>query len=205
VAPLFISRFQAVYTYVPYMCNVSCNSNDFYPVDVTLNKNGLQVVGDFPLSPQSFPPASPNSLQEAFRLLDPALRQICSNVTFPSDEGRGIIDLIQTTRLPLYGSSDSSMKEGRASHAWYVSTGKVEHLEDPSMHIKGCGPVDGLPALLSSFRGELNGITAASVISKLLLDFHSLRQPVHIHCDNQGVIKNCTNGTFHKSPQPQSC
>jgi hypothetical protein len=48
------------------MCNVSCNSNDFYPVDVTLNKNGLHVVGDFPLSPQSFPPASPNSLQEAF-------------------------------------------------------------------------------------------------------------------------------------------
>ena len=71
------------------------------------------------------------------------------------------------------------------------STGKIEYLEDPSMHIKGCGPVDGFPILLSSSRGEFYGITAASIISKLFLDFHSLHCITHIHCDNQGVINRC--------------
>lgn len=65
------------------------------------------------------------------------------------------------------------------------------------MHIKGCGPINVLPSLLTSCWGELNGITAASIISKVLLDFHSLCKLVHIHCDNQGVVKKCANGTFH--------
>lgn len=78
----------------------------------------LWVTWFFPPIPSH--PVPPSSLPEAFLQLDPALQQICGNITFPSDNGQGILETIKSNHLPLYGSSNASLKEGRASHAWYL-------------------------------------------------------------------------------------
>jgi hypothetical protein len=158
---------------------------------------GLYIVRDLPpILPIKPPFQKPQSIVEAFHQLYPALQHICGNLMFPADNGQGILATIHNDSLPLYESSDASLNTGRASHAWYVSTGKAEHLEVPMFHIKGGGPVDGLPKYLSSLRGELTGITAVAIISKLLFDYHLTRKPLHIKCDNQGAINRCAKGSF---------
>jgi hypothetical protein len=96
----------------------------------------------------------------------------------------------------LLGASDASFKDGRATHAWIISSGKVDDIMNPILNISGAGAVHGMPKYLSSARGELQGITAISIILNLLSDYHHKRITTSSICGNIGVINKCTNGHF---------
>jgi ribonuclease HI len=188
----------SIYLQVPYICQLLYNSIDFFHVDVKEDKHGVKIVGDMAeVHSIQTTQQPPKSLAEALTHLDPSLQQICGNVIFLGDNGAGILSSGRNPYTSIYGSSDASLKDGRATHAWDMSTGQSEHLEDPTMHIKECGPVDGIPSALSSLRGELTGITAVLTISRLLLEFHSCRRHVKINCDNKGAIQRCAKGRIN--------
>jgi hypothetical protein len=60
----------------------------------------------------------------------------------------------------------------------------------------GSGSVHGYYPNLSSARGELQGITALTIIFKLLRDYHLTSATAIIVCNNKGVLNSCANGTF---------
>jgi hypothetical protein len=82
------------------------------------------------------------------------------------------------------------------SSAWIISSGKVDDIMTPILNISGAGAVHGMPKYLSSARGELQGITAISIILNLLSDYHHKRITTSSICGNIGVINKCTNGHF---------
>lgn len=59
--------------------------------------------------------------------------------------------------------SDASFNDGRAAHAWILSSGDVDDIENQIMNISGHGSVNGYSPYLSSSRGELTGITIVTV------------------------------------------
>jgi hypothetical protein len=87
----------------------------------------------------------------------------------------------------IYGASDASFKDNQASHAWIISTGQVEDVENPLLSIYGSGPVDGHFPDLSSTRGELQGQMAITIISNLFLQYHQLNATVHMVCDSKSA------------------
>jgi len=99
---------------------------------------------------------------------------------------------IQGCHNSLFGSSDASFKGGEATHAWTISTGEPNDLLDPLTHSSGSSPVDGIKESLSSSRGEIQGMTTVSIISKSLLDFHNTTASLVLICDNKGAQKKCS-------------
>jgi hypothetical protein len=91
--------------------------------------------------------------------------------------------------------SDASLKHGRVTHAWIISSRGVDDITNPMLHISGSGPVHGLPQYLSSSRGELQGITAILLIAKLLMEYHSCNYKVQALCNNSGIISKCSRQT----------
>jgi hypothetical protein len=67
------------------------------------------------------------------------------------------------------------------------------------MSITGSGPVHGALMYLSSSRGELQGITALTVITKFFLEFFNTTCKATFICDNSGVIKTETSFSSLKS------
>jgi hypothetical protein len=189
------SRSKAIYTNVPYVCELPFNPQDFYPVDVYHNLLGISIVGDWYIASLTVPHTN-SSLEEAFRNLPLAIQQTCGNIHFPSDNGEQILHQIMTLNSSLFGASDASFKNGRASHAWILSSGNIDDIVDPDCHISGSGPVHSTPQYLSSARGELQGITAISIISALFAKFHNQALKVSSICNNRGIISKCTEGTF---------
>lgn len=72
--------------------------------------------------------------------------------------------------------------------AWILSSRKVEDILSPEMNISGQGIVDGIPTIMSSTRAELTGLTALSIIFRLLIDFHTSNANLTMACDNQGAL-----------------
>jgi hypothetical protein len=138
----------------------------------------------------------PQSLSETFLNLPIAIRQTCGTVHFPSDDGLSIIQKVQQAKNNLYGASDASLKDGKASHAWIISLGEIDDIEHPLHHITGSGPVHGIPYSLSSARGELQGITAVAIIANLLSNYHNRKPTISSTCDNTAVISRCSKGPF---------
>jgi hypothetical protein len=89
------------------------------------------------------------------------------------------------------------LKNGRAAHAWIISSGDVNDIENPSMNISG-GPVDDSYPNFSSSKGELMGIAALSIIGQLLLKLHSSTACFSVTCNNQGIINKCFLISFNK-------
>jgi hypothetical protein len=75
--------------------------------------------------------------------------------------------LLQGANNNIFAASDASVKNKKAAHAWILSTGKVTDIMDPLLNLHGYGPVHGPSQSLSSTRGELQGITAITIISIL--------------------------------------
>jgi len=68
-----------------------------------------------------------------------------------------LLSKIKNNSLGIFGASDASLKDDQASHAWIFSSGDIDDISDPLLHIRGSGPVHGYPPYLSSTRGELQG------------------------------------------------
>jgi len=105
---------------------------------------------------------------------------------------------IHTSSNRLHGASDASLKDGRATHAWILSSGNTNDIEDPDLHLSGWGPVDGRNHSMSTSHGELHGITALPLMAKLHLQFHSSTASVEAICDNINVISCCSTPFYHK-------
>jgi hypothetical protein len=131
-----------------------------------------------------------------YEFLPTALKRLYGKVILPPDNGKALIEYLQSSNNPLVGPSDASLKHGQCCHAWILLTGQPQHIDDPTMSFKGSGAVDGAPEDQSSTRGELQGQTALAIIANNLLEHQqALNIPVTLITDNQGVQTKCGNLT----------
>jgi hypothetical protein len=148
----------------------------------------------------------PTTLRELYKQLPIALQRICGEISFPPDEGRAIMDHINSVKAPLIGASDASLKDGQCAHSWILTTGNAQHINDDAMCIKGKGAVDGDPNTMSSTRGELHGQTALAIISNIFLQSrNATTTPTIFVGDNKGVQQKCSDPQTtrlrdHRSP-----
>jgi hypothetical protein len=70
----------------------------------------------------------------------------------------------------LFGVSDASFKNGRAAHAWIISSGKVDDISNPLLNISGNGMVHGFPNIYL----PLGGNYKKSLQCPLLLPFSQI-------------------------------
>jgi hypothetical protein len=191
------SRYRVTHLNVPYDCDISFNHIDFYPVDVHCRDCGISVISGWN-TPSLLEVAMPSpSLQQSFMSLPPALRETVGNVHFPPDNGVALLSKIKNKSIGIFDASDASLKDDQASHAWIFSSGDIDDISNPMLHVMGSGPVHGYPPYLSLTRGELQGITALAIVTKLFMDFHSFHSPVSVICDNKGVVSKCSTIQCH--------
>jgi hypothetical protein len=128
------SKLRALYTNVPYMTDLPFNSVDFYAVDTHITPKGIQIVGDWYNQCPTQIKSETQSLDSAFRSLHPALRETCGTIQFPPDNGYALMDGVHSSGS-LFGASDASFKNGKAAHAWIISSGKVDDISNPLLNI----------------------------------------------------------------------
>jgi hypothetical protein len=139
----------------------------------------------------------PQSLESSYRhSLHPSLQNMCGHTVFPPDNGRTLFQSVKQSNKQIFTSSDASLKNGRSTHAWVISTGHISNLSDPYMHIKGAGSVHGHKKYLSSCRGKLQGLMAITIIAKLISDYISSPCKVSAICDNSGIVQRCSRLQF---------
>jgi hypothetical protein len=77
-------------------------------------------------------------------------------------------------------------KTATSSHAQVFASGLVCNIV-----ATGVGPVDGHPALLSSYRSELSGILAALYIVFHICQHYNITMgQMTLYCDNKGALRN---------------
>jgi len=131
------STLHAIYTNVPYQCSVSFNEEYFFPVDMHSHSKGLSVGWKwFTPPPRNISHAQ--TLTEAFDNHHPSLKQICGKIHLPPDDGR-MLGSTTRSQNSIFGASDASLKDGQASHAWVLSSGKTNDIMNPLMNISGSG------------------------------------------------------------------
>jgi len=92
----------------------------------------------------------------------------------------------------LSACSDGSYSEGKATQGWVVAT------SSGSVVLKGSGPTDGHPNLLSAFRAEISGLLALLyIIQKKCLFYQITDGSIDLFCDNKGAIAK----VFHLQQQ----
>jgi len=145
------------------------------PSQHTLPYPGVTIVGTFPSTHimEPSPPPPLTTLPDAFSCLPDSLQHICGDITLPSDNGEAIIDAISSRDNVLFGASDASLKDGRVTHAWILSSGNIDDIADENLHLSGRGPVDGYYHNMSSGWVELHDTTTISIMPRLFLTFHS--------------------------------
>jgi hypothetical protein len=120
-------------------------------------------------------------------------------VQFPEDGGTSLLQHLLNTDKPLLGVSDASLKDGHSGHAWILSTGELNHINDPMMRIAGSGPVDGYHADLSSAQGDIHGQAARAIMTSTFL---TAQQQPHMkaifHGDNKGTQTKCATAYGNK-------
>jgi hypothetical protein len=169
----------------------------FETADIHIEPWGLIVVGKlYTSNVLEMPRDPPNTLQEAFHLLPTSLKNICGEVHLPSDNGKELINHITANKYKLFGASDASFRDRKASHEWIISTDSIDDIGDDDLCIHSHGPVDGLAQYISSGRGELTGITALSIMTQLFLNYHSSNATLEAICDNKRVINKCGSLSF---------
>jgi len=107
-------------------------------------------------------------------------------------------DLLEIANCIVDGTlllcSDGSFcpHKGIGSHAWVLSTPEGVIL------LRGSGPIDGLPRLLSSYRPEMGGITTLLFVLTVLVHLFEISSgSVTLFCDNESALGN----VFDKSPK----
>jgi len=131
------SSLRATYANFPYQCSIPFNEEYFLPVDVHFYIKGLSVVGKW-FTPQPKQTSRAQTLKEAFNNIHPPLKQICGKIHLPPDDGR-MLGSTTRSQNSIFGASDASLKDGQASHAWVLSSGKTNDIMNPLMNISGSG------------------------------------------------------------------
>ncbi len=131
-------------------------TDSFIHVDVTHTTSGIRILGPSDINSHAPPTYDHHTttLRSLHQRLPKSLQRICGAIKFPPDGGKSLIQYLQRNNLPLIGASDASLKDGQSGQAWILTTGDINHISDPYMHLSGSGPVDGFYADLSSARGS---------------------------------------------------
>ncbi len=175
--------------------------HDFSNVDESFGTKSIIVLGESNINSHGsvrHDSSIQNKLNQLYSALPKSLQQLCGQTHLPTDGGVKMIQNITETNSKLQCASDASLKDNNCTHAWVITTSNIEHLNDPDMHLSGYGAVDGIPQALSSARGELQGQTAALIMSKMVLEAHQSSLPIHMSGDNQGVQKKCAEGIHNR-------
>jgi len=192
------TRFKATYLNIPYQCDIPFIESDFRPVDVFIGDQGISILGHFPLLNNSLSRDPPNNLKEAIESLPPSVQQICGTINYRPDLGKKLFHSINLCNNSILACSDASLKENHAVHAWIISSGDINDITDPMLHISGAGPVDDCFQYLSLARAELTGLTALAIILKVFGEFYSSTAKVSLLCNNQGMLKKCEQIPTHR-------
>jgi hypothetical protein len=164
--------------------------NSLHGVDVERHSSNLTLIGLNAINTHGMEqPQQPiDELTRHYNNLPEALQRLCGKVSLPPDGGKKLLEYLRETNTPLHGASDTSLKEDQCAHAWILTTGEQDHIEDPLMSISGMGPVDGYTSDLSSYRGELQGQTALVIMSNVLQKTQPTNPyTVKLIGDNKGV------------------
>lgn len=191
------SRRKAVYPNVPYICEYQYSSDLFKPVDVFLSSKGYQVISNISTANNTEQTApKPHTLGDAFKSLPSALQRLCGTIQFPHDNGIHMIATASQQNITLFAASDASLKENRVTHAWIISTGQINDINESNLNIRGFGPVNGYH--MSSGRAELGGITVVAIIFRLFVQYHSSTMTLLNICDNKGIINKSNSHQFNR-------
>jgi hypothetical protein len=145
-------------------------------VEVHCRSSDIQILCESHINSHNARPTdidTDTDLHSLYSRLLISLKRLCGSVTLPKDGGTKLMQYLLTNNKPLLGASDASLKHGNSSHAWILTTGELEHINDPLMTLSGGGPVDGYQADMSSTRGEIHGQTALAIMSQNLLKAHN--------------------------------
>lgn len=183
--PSLWSSRKPIYLNIPYQVSLSFDEDDVTPVDTFTHSRGISVVGKW-FHPSTSAGLTAQSLKMLFNDLHPSLKEICGDITILPDYG-ALLSSIIASNNSLFRVSDASLKDGTATHTWILSSGDVNDIENPLLNILGAGPIHGVLHFLSSSRGELQGITALTIITKLFLEYFSNKCKTLFMCDNMGI------------------
>jgi len=126
------SRYSAIYKNVPYICDNPITDQHVTPVDVHFHSKGISIIGDWYYMPAPVSNSGQKlTLRETFDRLPIAIQQTCGRVVFPPNNGTTLLNDIATTSGTLFGASDASLKNHRSSHAWIISSGSTQDIEEP--------------------------------------------------------------------------
>jgi hypothetical protein len=122
--PLLIRRGagpKTLYNNVPYISNILFTDPDLCPVDTQYTPHGIIVIGHNSINAYKHPaPLAPSTLQDLFNSLPSSLNNIVGKLNNPYDNGSGMLPSVSgNSPYRLFGASDASYKDGRASHAWF--------------------------------------------------------------------------------------
>jgi hypothetical protein len=187
---------QIIYLNVPYLSSIPFNTEDFYPVETHSHNKGISVLGQWIMPQYNNTSTTKRALSPVIHDLHPSLHQICGEIRIPPDNGEALISKICSANF-LFGSRDAPQKDNRATHAWILSSGNASDIDYPLFNISGSGPVHGAPLHLSSSRGELQGLTALTIVAKCFLEYFAMRCNTTFICDNSSIIKKGSEQTFH--------
>jgi len=197
-APPIRGRRTPSFLNIPYFLDIQHDDPNLIPIDAHFSKEGLTFCGyASPPSINTQTPIYPFTLENKFLCLSSSIRNICGSVTFPTDDGVQLINECKLNGNKLFRFSDASFRDGRATHAWVLSTGKVSDLTSDTLSIYGSGFVDGYVPHMSSTHGELHGVTALSIITDLFCQHAHLPGQLTAICDNQGIIQKCNSAITH--------
>jgi len=188
------------YESVPCLTSISPTDPDLYPVEIYTTLRGFQYIMKTNINSHAGERQAPPSptLADMFRALPESLQILCGRVTFPPDDGNRLLATIESSYGCLYGDSDASLKRSTSAHSWFISSGNIDDIEDPYLHISGSGPVDGYAQHLSSTRGERQGQVAIAVIANLLLKFHKSNAPLKIISDSKNYHDDPNLDCIHR-------
>lgn len=117
---------------MPYICDTPINDQQAIPVDVHFHSKGISIIGDWYYMPAPVSNSGQKlTLRETFDRLPIAIQQTCGRVVFPPNNGTTLLNDIATTSGTLFGASDASLKNHRSSHAWIISSGSTQDIEEP--------------------------------------------------------------------------
>jgi hypothetical protein len=120
------SRYRATYLNNLYECDLSFNHDEFYPVDVHYRDLDILIVSGWntPPSVENITPIP--TIQSSFMSLPIALQQTVGSVYFPPDNGVALLSKIKNKSVGIFGASDASLKDDRATHAWIFLSGDID-------------------------------------------------------------------------------
>jgi len=184
-----------VFSHISRITNQVISLESLQPVEIHNQTSELAIIGRIPKNSRDFPQQALTPWQG----IDKETRQLCGNISMPMDQGRNLIEYVQSNNTSLIGVSDALVVNGNGRHTWIITTVDKHHIDDSSMMMCGKGVVGGHQHNMPSAQAELHGQTALDIMTSYLFKLHQIpRLPVTSFCNNQGILCGCRNSAQTK-------